>query len=533
MRRAARIAAGIAALGAAATIAAAAWIAWPLPRTMLAPAAASSVTLEDRSGVVLRTTRAGDGTRARWTPLAEIAPDLLRAFVAVEDARFPEHAGVDLRAIARATRSNVRAGRVVSGASTVSMQTARLLVPGARTWGGKVAQGMWALRLEAHLPKTQILEQYLNRVHLGQGTVGVAAAARLYFAASAGEVSLGQAALLAGLARSPSANNPLVSPARALSRRRAALARMAELGYISPDERARAEGEPLLAVGRGAAWAAPHFTTRALLWARADTAARDLVVRTSLDLALQRAIEAEVRRTVSDMRDRGVQHAAAVVLDNRSGEILAWVGSPDFWADTAGQTDMVISARQPGSALKPFLYGLAFDRDYTPASILADVPRTYVTATGAYRPRNYDRAFRGPVRAREALASSYNVPAVELADRLGAARLLETLHLAGFASLARSADHYGLGLALGNGDVTLLEMANAYRALANRGAWRPTRWRAVSAGEARATEPPGRRVMSERSAALVLDILADPEARVPGFGIETPFDWAFPVAVKT
>src|SRR5688500_15789651 len=145
---------------------------------------------------------------------------------------------------------------------------------------------------------------------------------------------------------------------------------------------------------------------------------------------------------------------------------------------------MVVSPRQPGSALKPFLYGLAFDRGYSPASILPDIATVYQTSTGPYAPRNYDRRFHGPVRAREALGSSYNVPAVELADRVGGASLLGTLHRAGFASLNQPADHYGLGLALGNGDVTLLELANGYRSLANGGMWRPARWTAATTDEA-------------------------------------------------
>jgi len=255
-------------------------------------------------------------------------------------------------------------------------------------------------------------------------------------------------------------------------------------------------------------------------------------IRTSLDLPLQEALEAEVRHTVDVLRGRGVEQAAAVVLDNASGEVLAWVGSPDFWATRDGQTDMVASARQPGSALKPFLYALAFDRGFTAASVLPDVPKGYATTTGAYHPRNYDRRFRGPVRAREALASSYNVPAVELADRLGAPSLLRMLHLAGFASLRRDAEHYGLGLALGNGDVTLVELANGYRALANGGEWRPWTWRATTMSGMPSTGE-SRRVASPMASALVLDILRDPAARLPGFGAVTPFEFPFPVAVKT
>jgi len=216
------------------------------------------------------------------------------------------------------------------------------------------------------------------------------------------------------------------------------------------------------------------------------------------------------------------------VLDNASGGILAWVGSPDFFAAGNGQVDMVISPRQPGSALKPFLYGLAFDRGYTPASILPDVATVYQTGTGPYAPRNYDRRFHGPVRAREALGSSFNLPAVELANRLGTAELMATLARAGFQSLDRDAEHYGLGLALGNGDVTLLELANGYRAIANGGLWRPVRW---LSDDGPGTE--SRRVMSAGAAALVTDILADPVARIPGFGPVTPLEFPFPAAAKT
>ena len=537
---------GAAALGAGALAAAAAlWVARPLPAALTAPPTAPSLVIEDRHGLVLRTTRAADGSRARWLALGEMDPQLIQAFVAVEDRRFFDHRGVDVRAVLRALGQDVTGGKVVSGASTITMQLARLLRPpsqaGGRGVGAKLAQALWALRLERHLSKQQILEQYLNRVPLGQGAVGVAAAAALYFDASAVRLSAGQAALLAGLASAPSSDNPLVAPGRARARRALALRRMVAMGYVASPDAARAAAEPVLVTAGRAAFLAPHFTIRVLQWAEdtAEDAARaaqpSLTWRTSLDLPLQTELEAEVRHTVALLGDQGVRQAAAVVLDNRTGEVLAWVGSPDFWADTAGQVDMVISPRQPGSALKPFLYGLAFDRGLSPATVLPDVAHTYQTSTGPYQPRNYDRRFHGPVRAREALASSFNVPAIALTDRLGAGSLLEVLHAAGFASLRRSAEYYGLGLALGNGDVTLLEMANGYRSLANGGEWRPWRW-SVDAPDASAASPASaapRRVVSAGAAALVLDILSDPVARVPGFGVQTPFDFAFPVAVKT
>jgi penicillin-binding protein 1C len=505
------------------------WLLRPLPDGLLESGVAPGYVIEDRDGLPLRTARAQDGSRMHWLPLSEVDADLVRAFIAAEDRRFHDHAGVDLRAVVRAGRDNLLARRVVSGASTITMQTARLLRPAAPGMMGKVHEALWAVRLELHLDKQRILEQYLNRVHLGQGTAGVEAAASLYLSASARRLSPGQAAMLAGLARAPSRDNPIVSTERAGRRRGSVLARMEQIGYLTADEAERASAEDVLARNRGVDFHAPHFTTR-IIASLEQAGERERRVRTSLDLALQRALEVEVRHAVGVLHDRGARHAAAVVLDNATGEVLAWVGSPDFWESRAGQTDMVVSARQPGSALKPFLYALALDHGTTAATVLPDVARTFPTTTGPYRPRNYDQRFRGPVRVREALGSSYNVPAVYLTETVGAARLLETLHSAGFASLRRSSDHYGLGLSLGNGDVTLLEMANAYRTLANGGIWRPFRW--TLAGDRMGTEP-GRRVASPQAAAIVLDILSDPAARIGGFGMVTPFEFAYPTAVKT
>jgi penicillin-binding protein 1C len=528
LRRAARhvvVATSAAALASA--LALAEWVLTPLPAGLLDPPTEPGVRILDRHGVLLRSTRAEDGTRARWVPIEKVDPDLIVAFIAVEDRRFWDHHGVDLRAVGRAARDNWKAERIVSGASTISMQLARLLHPGVRGWRSKLSETAWALRLEWHAPKQVILEQYLNRVHLGQNTVGVAAAADLYMGAAATELSVGEAAMLAGLAHAPSRDNPVTSPRRATARRRLALARMVRAGAVPEVAAARAAEEPALTRRAREPFLAPHFTARVLQEVRAATG--EVTLTTTIDAGLQAELEGEARQAVALLGDRGVRQAAIVVLDNATGGVLAWVGSPDFWEPQSGQTDMVVSARQPGSALKPFLYALAFDRGTTAATVLPDVPTSFNTVSGPYEPRNYDRRFRGPVRAREALASSYNVPAVLLAQQVGTGALLHTLHLAGFTSLRRTADHYGLGLALGNGDVTLMEVANGYRALGNGGTYRGWRWRLADAP----APGDGRRVVTANAAALVLDILADPAARVPGFGVSTPFDFAFPAAVKT
>ena len=505
------------------------WIALPLPSELLRHPAGPTLRLEDQAGAPLRTTRAAEGTLRQWVPLAELDPSLLVAFIAAEDRRFFEHQGVDPRALGRALLADLKARRIVSGASTIPMQLARLLRPLPRNLPGKLRQALWALRLDAHLSKQQLLEQYLNRVPLGQGSLGVEEAAQLYFGASARELSPGQAALLAGLAGAPSRDNPLVSAKRAAARRMLVLTRMQRTGAVSPEEARAAALEPVTPPGSRQRFLAPHYTAALLSRLAAEGRAPSGRLRTPLDLPLQEALEAEVRHTVETMQRSGVKHAAAVVLDNRTGGVLAWVGSPDFFEPVTGQVDMVISPRQPGSALKPFLYGMGFDRGYTPASILPDVATVYQTSTGPYAPRDYDRRFRGPVRIREALGSSFNLPAVELNHRIGPSELLSVLQRAGFSSLDRDAVHYGLGLALGNGDVTLLELANGYRALANGGRWRPVRWLADD-GQ---IEDPGRKVMSAGAAALVLDILADPVARLPGFGPVTPLEFPFPAAAKT
>jgi len=519
---------------AAGTMTCAAFVLWPLAASDLVPAAQSGVVITDRAGAVLRNARASDGSRFRWVTLQAMEPSLLAAFVATEDRSFYTHHGIEPRAVVRAARDNLLAARVVSGASTISMQAARLIANLPRGWSGKPRQLLWALRLETHLTKDEILEQYLNRVPLGQGAVGVEAAAQVYFGASASNLSLGQAALLAGLARAPSRDNPLVSETRARSRRSLALRRLSVRQFASGQEIARADREPVrtttptiatAATTANAPFPAPHFTS--WLLGRIENPPAGASIRTTLDLALQSEVESEVRHAVQQLSNQAVQHAAAVVLDNATGDVLAWVGSPDFNA-TSGQVDMVLSHRQPGSALKPFVYALAFDRGVTAATVLDDISRTWQTPSGLYRPRNYDRREHGPVRAREALASSFNIPAVLLADRLGVPAVLHTLRNAGFASLRRSPEHYGLGLALGDGDVSLIELSNAYRAFTNGGVWRPIRVDANAAFSDSST-----RVVSAGAAALVLDVLSDPTARMAGFGETTPFDFAFPVATKT
>ncbi len=499
----------------------------PFPAAWLSNDEVESRRLVDRHGGLLREALSDSDGRGVWRPLERISPWVPRAFVAIEDHRFHNHPGVDARGIARALRDNLAAGRVVAGGSTLTQQVVKLIrrtsqPDSARGLWAKAVEALWALRLERAVDKRAILEQYVNRAPFGHGAVGIEAAARLYLDKPASALSLGEAALLAGLPRAPSRDNPFVDGDRAERRRRVVLARMRETGSISAAEHAEALEQPVRVIDRQRRFVAPHFTS----WVLAqDPPPGD--VPTTIDAPLQLEVERLTREVVRALSDHRVGQAAAIVLDNPSGDILAWVGSVDFFDPDEGQVDMVVSRRQPGSTLKPFVYGLALERGFTAADRLPDLPLWFPTGLGDYRPRNYDRRFHGWVSLRTALANSYNVPAVWMAHRLGPAALLDRLHALGFASLTRTPEHYGLGLSLGNGEVQLIELANAYRALANDGRWSPVRWRRDVPRSA------GERIMPPLVARLLSDILSDPIARVPAFGRHNSLTLPFPAAAKT
>ncbi|MCA9514158.1 MAG: penicillin-binding protein 1C [Myxococcales bacterium] len=506
-------------------------VAVPFPREALAPGATASTVVVDRGGRLLREVLSDAEGRGRWVPLADIAPDLVLATVQAEDKRFWDHAGVDGVAIARSLGVNAAAGRAVTGASTITQQTVKLtlMADAPRSLGTKVMEAVWALRLELACSKEEILEQYLNRVPYGNQLQGAEAAALMYFGKPAAHLSLAEAAFLAGIPRSPTTLNPYRRLADVVARQREILDTMRERGAITEERWARAVAEPLQLLPRRGELRAPHFgamVERAVM-ARAE---RPRTVATTLDLAVQDDVAAVLARKDGDAAERGGFQAAAVVLDTRTAEVRAWVGSRDFQdAAALGQNDGVLALRQPGSTLKPFVYGTYLDLGGSVADVLADVPTEVPTEDGVYRPQNYDRRFHGPVTMRTALGSSLNVPAVVTAEKVGVERVLATLHRAGFDSLTESPDHYGPGLALGNGEVRLIELAGAYAALGRGGEWRAPRWERGDPEGA----PETRRVVSPETAWRLLDMLSDDEARALGFGHDGPLALPYRVAAKT
>ena len=499
----------------------------PLPRGITEPPA-SGLEFLDRHGRTLRELRDGQEQFSRTAAEGEIPTVLMQATLAAEDQRFWSHNGVDWRATLRAAWQLVRNGRIVSGGSSITQQLVKLAAPRPRTFRTKLIEAAQALRLEREWDKPRILAAYLNRLDYGNLRAGSDAAARHYFDKAPADLSAAEAAFLAGLPQAPSRLNPRARFAGAKRRQEWILGRMHALSWLTSEDYTRALAEPVQLAPPRREFAAPHFVDLLLEREPPDTS-RPQRVTTTLDLELNRFVEQTLRSLLARLREQQVGNGAAVVLDNRTGAVLALVGSEDYFAPAAGQVNGAWAPRSAGSTLKPFTYALAFERGATPASIVADVPCEFSTATGVFAPVNYDRHCHGPVRHRLALANSLNIPAVRVLDELGGAAVLHArLRACGLTTLAQPAEHYGLGLTLGNAEVRLLELANAYACLARLGEWRP--WRLLEgAGDC---ESPTR-VISREAAWLVADVLADNRARALAFGLETPLRFDFPVACKT
>jgi len=525
-----------------------------LPLELRTPQAEQSLRVEDRNGRLLREVRTADGARSKWVPLSAMPAVLPKMLIAVEDRRFYFHLGVDPLSVLRAAVHDAWRLHVVSGASTLSMQLARAVRPHRRNLWGKCQEMALALRIEASLSKSRILEEYLNRVDFGPNLRGIGAAAQGYFGKPVASLSLGEIALLVGLPQGPSVYALHRHPARALARRRWVLARVAEAQLASIAAITAARAEPLRFALQQPVFGAPHLIAALLsgnsgilqAGLRGTEAKATSRLRTTLDPLLQRAAETALCTTLPELAAHHVTSGAALVVDNESGDILAYVGSPSFFdAAHQGQVDGVRAKRQPGSTLKPFVYAAAIEElGYTPATVLPDLELHLQTPAGDYAPRNFDDKFHGPVRLREALGNSLNIPAVRVASELGASTLLRRLHDFGFDSLTQPADYYGPALALGDGEVTLLELVRAYATLARGGLVLPlhalSQWEERSLSpttgkpEVRNYQPPeAQRALSPMAATLVTDMLADNRARVASFGLESSLHFDPPVAAKT
>jgi penicillin-binding protein 1C len=482
----------------------------------------SDALLLDRHGEQVQRLRTDPYVRrGQWVGLADVSPALRTALVLSEDRRFYEHSGVDWTAVTAAAWGNLF-NRRTRGASTITMQLAGLLNDGSRPLGrrgavGKLRQAVSAEMLDHRWRKDQILEAYLNLVPFRGEVEGVDALSRTLFAKAPSGLDDREAAIAAALVRAPNAG------ARAVTRRACGVLKTAHSG-------ASCDGLDLTVAAalQRRAWepsagVAPHLARQLL--APAEDPARPRQLRSSLDASLQRFALESLRRHLRELHGRNVHDGAVIVLDNATGEVLAYVGSPDL-VGSASETDAAAAPRQTGSTLKPFLYGEAIaERRLTAASLLEDSPAQIATTSGLYIPQNYDHQFKGWVSVRTALASSLNVPAVRTLVLVSPDAFHRQLRALGLP-LKESGDWYGYSLALGSPDLTLLQMTNAYRVLANGGRYSPVAFRPGA-------HPAFTQVLDARAAFIVGDILSDPDARAPTFGTDSVLATRWWTAVKT
>lgn len=510
---------------------AAAWLlAWyavpwlvPLPEGLLHPEERGALVL-DRDGGRIATLPGPDYYHTEPVRLREVPDMLLKATLAAEDKRFFSHGGADFLALARAVTENAAGGEVVSGASTITQQLAKNANPPVpRSLPAKAREFFQARRMEMSMSKEEILEAYFNRLDYGNLRRGPAAAARFYFGREMARLSLAECALLAGLPQGPSYLNPLRHPERALERRNRVLRRMREEGMFPADMVNRALQEPLFSAGTEEERQplAPH------VMAALVHAGRTGEVRTTLDASLQRGAQEVVKRELDRLKGHHVTQAAVVVVENATGNILCLVGSANRNHPVGGLLDGTSLLRSPGSALKPFVYAQAFVLGAYPGTVLPDVPTTYRSAHGLEAPQNYNKSYMGPISIRQALACSQNIPAMRALDTFGGtSRLLKLLKNLGIRGIWGDAAHYGLGLAIGNAEVTLRDLTGAYACLARGGSFLPMKLE-------QGVSTPERPVLPAEACFMVADILADREARMAAFGDEELMNLPFRYACKT
>ncbi len=496
-----------------------------------------AIELRDRQGLLLGTLLSQSQEQTAVVPLSQVASHFIHAIIAAEDGQYYQHGAIEIRAIGRSVVEAIRAQKIVSGASTITMQLARMLEPHPRNLGGK-SQEIWlAWRLAAGMNKDEILHAYINRLPMGGNIYGIEAAAQIYFGIPARDLNLAQASILAALPNDPTDLNPYTHWDKLKKRQVYVLNRMVKDGYTSRAQGDRAYAEKIVLQPRQqGVLAAPHF----LFWLASQLPKNyPYQIRTTIDRPLQQFVEAQVRRVVQNLAANNAHHGAALVVDNHSGEVLAYVGSPDYFSLTdSGRNDGVQALRQPGSTLKPFLYQLALEnRVIRPNTVLADVPTHYaIEGAKLYSPRDYSESFQGPVRVRVALANSLNIPAVRILEKVGVPNFLNRLHQLGFEQLKHPPEFYGLGLTLGSGEVSLWELARAYVTMARNGEPIPLIAKFSAPHLPVSPSPSLYESKALRPAAtwgLITDILSDSHARARAFGVDSVLNLPFPAAVKT
>ncbi len=475
----------------------------------------------------------------------ELPPHVLQATIAIEDKDFYNHHGIaPISGIARALRDWLIRKRGIQGGSTITQQLVKTaLLSSERTFERKIKEVIIALETERVFSKKQILEMYLNQVPYGGPVYGIQEASKRYFGKEAKDLTISEAALLAGLPQAPSDYSPFTNHDAAISRRNQVLLAMLEQGYISRVQYVLARRDNLTFSTDSVSIAAPHFVffTKKFLQTtnpQANIDQNGFSVYTTLDLNVQNEVEKILLEELFKIQNLQVSNGAVLVTKPATGEIIAMVGSKNFFDTATGAFNVTTALRQPGSSIKPILYALAMQKGVTAATIIDDTPTVYrIGPTEVYRPVNYDGRFHGRVTVRSALANSYNIPAVKLIDRVGVSEFMAFAKDAGIDTWS-DPSNYGISLALGGGEVTMTDMAEAFSMLANYGRRtnvNPVLMTISKDGEvSKNTTTESQQIVSHDIAYIMSDILSDNQARVPAFGsrsaLEVP---GYQVAVKT
>ena len=491
----------------------------PLPNELDKPIP-GTLTLLDCRGREIAELASPDARAQLPRRLDEMGKWLPRVTIALEDHRFYEHAGVDWRATAAALARNLKSGRIVSGGSTITQQLVKIASGRHhRSWTGKIYETICAWKLERRWSKEQILAEYLNRSSYGNRRLGPEAAARAYFGKSTRDLTLSESIFLAGLPQAPTRFNPWKHLDRATQKYERSLARLARLSVVTPEQQKILQSSRPV-IGRfDPPHLAPHFVDAVI----AQNPKLRGTVRTSLDLGLQFKAEQLLRSHLKALNRYDISEAAMVIVENETGAVRAMVGSSDF---AKNQINGAMRARSCGSTLKPFVYLRAIDqRLLTAASLLPDTPDAIRDEYADYDPQNFNHRYLGPVRLREALACSLNVPAVFTLSQLGARPTFYELRKWGF-EFSRQLSDYGAGFVLGNAEIRLVDLAAAYAGLARSGI-------AMRAKLLSTEHQPMTRLASHEATEIITDILCDNDAREKSFGMHSPLAFGERVAVKT
>lgn len=486
--------------------------------------------------------------------LSEISPHLINATIAIEDKNFYQHQGFSLWGITRSMIKNIIFRRIEGGGSTLTQQLIKnSLLSTEQTLLRKIKELILAVELERRYSKDQILEMYLNQTPYGGTAWGVESASQYYFAKHAHELNLVESAILAGLPQSPSRYSPYIGEKNAyLNRTKQVLRRMREDKYITKEQEQTAIAKlPTVKFDRKkATFPAPHFIfyLKDILDEQITNNAlyqKGLIIKSTLDLKLQKAIEKIVAEEIANTKGLNISNAAVVVVNPKTGEILAMVGSVDFENTQFGKFNAALGLRQPGSALKPFTYALALEQGLTASTVFMDVKTEFTSGQEndkPYVPENYDGQYRGPVQLRMALGNSINVPAVKTLAQVGINNLLQILYEAGLSTMAPTKENlqrFGLSLTLGGGEVRLIDLVAAYTALANSG--KATSLKSIIEVKDyrhksifREKKPISKQIFSKETAFIISHILSDNNARLLSFGANNYLNISGKtVAVKT